>query len=94
MTHGPVLSCFDCDEREDVSGGETVCNAALPLAPRALDDTGLTPDWCQFRALAIAAMQAQPRAWNAHPDALRLCGPDGRRPLVSPDYGEDGELDD
>jgi hypothetical protein len=94
MTHGPVLSCFGCDEREDGSWGKTLCNAARPVAPRVLDDTGLTPDWCPLRALAIAALQAQPRAWNAHPNALCIEGPSGRRPLVSGDYGFDGERDD
>ena len=83
MTKGPVLSCYDCDEREDVSGGETICNAAH----RTLDDTGITPDWCPFRAQAIAALTPRPKAWDA-PPYRRIDGPGGGRPLVSYDYDE------
>lgn len=79
MSHGPVLMCFECDEREDVSGGETVCNIAFPLAPRVLPDSGITPDWCPLRAAVLRIL--------SH-------GAFDQKPLLSGDYGFDDDGED
>ena len=82
MSHGPWLSCFECDELKpdvgDVRAGDTLCKAS----GRVLDDDGyITPAWCPLLGVALKA----------------LCQPRDERPLLSEDYGstdEEGDPDD
>jgi hypothetical protein len=82
VTHGPILSCLDCDEREGVSGGDTICNARAPMTPYVLEADCVTPAWCPLRAATLR----------------ELCRGHGvAHPLLSGDYGftdEEGDPGD